>query len=273
VSTPRTSPTALLAGQFGLRRAAEVLDDADRSLPVHPALHRLFSRGIAPGTSVGCTGTAAVSMSCLLAAGPSAEGRWVGVLGVGGLARLGAQACHEAGVDLERLLLVRAPQRGRTMAGTALGASGLAAGEVDDAWCAAVLGALVDGVDVVLVPASAPMRLSTARRVQARAQRRGVLFVVVGDRGGTRADGQVFSSDLHLTAVGRWSGLVDGAGHLRAREVEVAVTGRRMPHQRRDRLGFPDADGQIRSIGGAATVDGETPGTATIERATIGRAG
>jgi hypothetical protein len=251
-SAAARSTTALFerfAGSIELRRGVDVLADVDRAHPVHPSLAGPFPQGVPRGSTVGCRGSAAVSMACLLAAGPSAQGRWVGILGTGTLARIGAQACHEAGVDLDRLVLVR-PSRDPEQP------------VVGDAWCADVLGALVDGVDVVLVPATAPLRPATARRVQARAQRRGVLLVVVGGAGSSRPstsregsrEGEVFAADLVVDADGVWAGLDGGAGHLRARQVQVRVSGRRRHRPVEARLGFPHPDGGIRAVDAAPLV-------------------
>lgn len=183
----------------------------ERSLPVHDALQPVLPQGLARGTTALVRGTAAVSTAALLAAAACRAGAW---LGVAGLDALGPEACREAGVPLERLVLVR-------------GATALA----DDAW-GQVLGALVDGFDLVLVGAAPRLRQGTARRVQARLQQRGAVLLVVGAPG-------AFSCDLTLTADPAWDGLGEGHGHLRTRQVRLVAEGRRMPRARRTTLWFP----------------------------------
>ncbi len=205
--------------------AAQVAPGAlarERSLPVHPALEGLLPQGLIRGSTVACTGAAARSNAVLMAAGASAAGSWVGVAGLGDL---GAQAAAEAGLDLQRVVMVRGPRDGTRW---------------DDGTWGQVLAALVDGFDVVLVGADAAARLrgGTARRVQARLQARGGVLVVVGDAG-------AFSPDLRVSGRCRWHGLGEGHGHLRAREVELVVEGRRVPRARRETLWFPDTAGRI----------------------------
>lgn len=191
---------------------------ADRALPVHEAMTALFPAGLPRGSTVATTGDAAVSSAFVLMSAPSQAGSWSGVVGLDGL---GARAAAEAGVDLQRLVLVRATL-----------------GRGDDERWLQVLGALVDGFDLVVVGSAACVRSATARRVQARVQARGAVLVVVGDPG-------PFSCDLHLIGRARWEGLGEGHGHLRAREVDWVLEGRRVPRPRRSTVWLPDASGRI----------------------------
>ena len=93
-------------------------------------------------------GAAARSLALALAAGPSAAGSWVGVVG---LPSLGLAAAAEVGVALERLLLVAA---------------------LPPAEWATVVATLVDGVDVVVVGLPRWVRAGDARRLQAWVRQR-----------------------------------------------------------------------------------------------------
>lgn len=193
---------------------------AQRTIAVHPALANLLPQGLVRGSSVMCHGHAAVSMALLLAAAATQAETWVGVAG---MPAFGAQACHEMGTVLERVVMVR---------------SSLSA--TDDATWAPVLGALVDGFDIVVFGAATEVKAGTARRIQARLQSRGGVLLVVGEAG-------PFSADVRLTTTSQWRGLDDGAGHLQQRTVQVTADGRRIPRARHDLLDMPGPAGIIRS--------------------------
>jgi len=196
---------------------------AERALPVHEALSSLLPQGLVRGSTIGCEGRGAPSAALLAAAAASRSGSWLGVVG---LPVLGVQACAEAGIALDRLVLVREPLErdgGR--------------GWDDDTW-GQVLGALVDGFDIVVLGAAARLRPGTARRVQSRLSSRGAVLVVVGAPG-------ALSCDVRVAARSSWHGLGAGHGHLRARRLELVVEGRRVPRPRRGALWFPDAEGRI----------------------------
>jgi len=197
----------------------------ERSLPVVPVLAELLPTGLTRGSTVACSGRAAMSSAFLVAAGASQAGMWVGVAGV---AALGVQACREAGVALERLVAVREPGSAATPAAR------------DELW-GQVLGALVDGFDLVLFGAAAQIRPGTARRVQSRLQSRGAVLVIVGRPG-------PFSCDVQVTSESAWDGLGDGHGHLHARRVDLAIDGRRIQRTRRGSIWFPDATGEIAPV-------------------------
>jgi hypothetical protein len=172
-----------------------------------------------------------MSTAFLVAAGASQAGMW---LGAAGLAALGVQGCREAGVALERLVAVRAPDV------DASDVQGRAAAR-DELW-GQVLGALVDGFDLVVFGAASQVRAGTARRVQSRLQSRGAVLLIVGQPG-------AFSCDVQVTTESAWSGLGEGHGHLRARRVDLAVDGRRIQRTRRGSIWFPDASGEISAVG------------------------
>jgi hypothetical protein len=193
----------------------EVTRDAVLSVldPLTPILPRA---GLARGQVVGCQGAAAMSLALALAAGPTETGSWAAVVG---LPTVGIQAAAELGVAVERTLFVAAPP--------------------PDQW-AVVLGAVIDGADVVIV--SAPTRSVPAgdtRRLQARLQSRGGVLLVVGDPG-------PFVPDLVLgSEVLGWEGLGDGHGHLTCRRVSIQVDGRRLGQPRRHELLLPGPGGAV----------------------------
>lgn len=197
-----------------------------RTIAVHPALDVVFPQGLVRGSSVACSGDAAVSMAFLLAAAPSQADAWVGVAG---LPIFGAQACHEMGTVLQRVVMVRSPpsDTGDTSTG-------------DGMW-APVLGALVDGFDIVVFGAARQVRAGTARRIQARLQTRGGVLVLVGDVG-------PFSTDVQVATTAHWQGLGDGSGYLQQRTVQVTVAGRRIPRARHDQLAMPGRTGVVQSL-------------------------
>jgi hypothetical protein len=194
---------------------------AERHLEVHPALEALLPQGLARGTSVACQGPAAATTALLLAARTTQQGSW---LGGAGWDTFGPDAAREAGVVLDRVVMVRRPSDG----------SG------GDEWWGHVLAGLVDGFDVVVVGDATAVRPSTARRVQARLQSRGGVLVLVGDPGG-------FAPELRITGTSRWHGLADGHGHLAARRLELTAEGRRMPRARVHHVWCPGLDGRITS--------------------------
>lgn len=214
-------------------RSAQPAPRSERVLTVHPALGGIVPQGLVRGTSLVCVGPAAASMAALIAAGPTADGCWTCVVGY---PALGVAAWREAGVPLERLVVVH-------------GAAGLDDQRADDAHWGRALAAAIDGFDVVVVGPHLAARLGSAmaRRVQARVQSRGGALVMVGGPG-------AFTPDLRLHATARWHGLGAGHGHLRAREVRLALGGRRMPRGRRDTIWFPNASGRIERFGADSAV-------------------
>ncbi|CAB4365222.1 unannotated protein [freshwater metagenome] len=204
----------------------------ERTLPVLAPFVDLLPHGaLQRGSVVGCHGVAGVSLAIALAAGPSAEGAWVGVAGLPGL---GVAAAVELGVAADRLVLVNEP--------TGSGADGT---RFDDARWAEVLAAMIDGFDVlVLGPGTERVRAGTARRLMARLQARGAVAIVVG-----APDAGPFGTDLTLQAdSSQWQGLGDGHGVARGRRSVVQVAGRRVPRPRRAPLWLPGADGCIATI-------------------------
>jgi hypothetical protein len=186
----------------------------ERLLPVVPALRQLLpGQGLRRGMTVTVSRSAALALA--LVAGASATGSWVAAVG---LPDLGIVAAAETGITLERLALVPSP-----------GAR---------AW-PAVVAALLDAVDVVLVRPPARLPAAQARRLAARARERGAVLVPLGPWSEP--------ADLRLAVTASaWHGLGQGHGSLRARQVEVLVAGRgAATRERRVLLWLPSPNGTI----------------------------
>ena len=201
------------------RTARPVSLAGEQLLPVLDALQPLLpDPGLRRGTVVAVEGVAATSLALALAAGASAAGSWVGVVGV---PSLGLAAAAELGVALDRLVLVAPPSPGE--------------------W-ATVAATLVDAFDVVLAGPPRHGNAGVARRLQARVRDRGAVLCTVRSTGGTEPD-----LTLAATTVD-WQGLEPGAGHLQARRVEVRATGRRAAARPRSAtLWLPDVTGAVRA--------------------------
>lgn len=200
---PASELAAGLASQHGSLTFAH-----ERLLPVAPGLAALFGvevtadgtpLGLTRGHTVICSGVAAVSCALAIAAAPSRAGSWVAIVGE---PRLGPLAAAEAGVVLERTVFVDDPRGGDP---------------------ASVLSALVDGIEIIIVPSAliAALPTSLTRRVQTRAQSRGAVLVVVGDTSS-------IVPDLRLTTrAHEWEGLGNGFGHLCRRRIGIELDRRR----------------------------------------------
>ena len=187
-----------------------------RPLPVLPALEPLLPPGgLRRGSAVAVRGSASLLLALL--AGPSREGAWCAVVGV---PALGLVAAAETGIALERLALVPDP---------------------GPDW-PAVAGALLDAMDVVVVAPRGRVLDGEVRRLAARARQRGAVLVPYG---AVRWPG----AELRLSvAAGRWEGLAEGSGLLRARRVVVRGEGRGSATRVRElRLWLPAPGGGVRA--------------------------
>lgn len=205
-----------------------------RLLPVLPALATLLPEGgLRAGTTVTIEKSTALALALL--AGPSQAGGWCAVVGV---PTLGARAIAEAGVALERLALVPSP---------------------GSQW-AAVVAALLDGMDVVVVRPPARVSGGEARRLAARARERGTVLVSLGSWEG---------ADARLSAAGsRWSGLAGGTGRLRARRLVVHARGRgAATRPRQTELWLPAWDGGVAPA--PTPIDGSADGPAELHVAAV----
>lgn len=171
-----------------------------RVLPVVPELAGLFPEGgLRRGSTVtvgpaGQPGT--TSLALRLLAGAGAAGSWCAVVGA---PDLGLVAASQLGAELERLALV--PQPGRQ-------------------WLV-VMGALLEGFDVVALRPPASVAPTDARKLEARARERGAaLLVFDGPWPGV--------ADMRLSVVVKsWEGLGAGHGYLSGALLEVGAQGRR----------------------------------------------
>jgi hypothetical protein len=187
------------AGLSGLVRpasahAGEVAGTGrDRVLPVLPELrHLLPAGGLRRGSTVAVTpGHTSVLLALLVAA--SAAGSWCAVVGLPGL---GARAAAELGIALDRLALVPYP---------------------GPEW-PTVVGALLDGLDLVVAAPPGPVAAALAGRLAARARQRGSVLVPYAQWSG---------ADVVLDSRGGgWEGLDRGHGRLRRRSMVITARGR-----------------------------------------------
>lgn len=202
----------------------------ERVLPVDPALAPLFGTaseaGLVRGQTVACVGTAAVSCALALAVAPTRSGSWAGVVG---MPQVGVAAAWHLGVVLERTAFVALPE-----AITSETRSDLVG----------ALSALVDGVDLVIMARRLVVSLSPSvmRRLQARAQSRGAVLVVVGEPGAVPVD-------LRLSARSQsWHGIGSGHGHLHRRMVTLELDGRRCGRPRRRTVWLPGEQGGLSDV-------------------------
>ena len=163
-----------------VERTRPVTTAEQRVLPVLPVLEDLLpDRGLRRGSLVQIDGVhAATSLTLATLAGPTRAGSWVACVGVGGLGWVAAQ---EAGVDLERLVVVHTPDR---------------------SW-AKVVAAFVDAFDVVLCGPDRVPSASEARQLRARARERGAVLVVLAPPG--RARPRLAVPGRLPTSASRWS--------------------------------------------------------------------
>ncbi len=185
-----------------------------RLLPVHPVVAPIVpAGGLVRGSTVSCTGEAAMSLALVLAGGITQAGSWAGVVG---LPSVGLAAAAELGLVLRRTVFVAPPPPRQ--------------------W-ATVLATLIDGVEVVVTGLAASARPGELRRLQARLQARQSVLLVVGDPG-------PLSVDLAFdTTAGSWEGVGEGHGHLVRRRVTIEVGGRRSGRPRRSAIWLPGASG------------------------------
>ena len=193
-----------------------------RILPVPEPLVPLFpDGGLRRGSTVAVDGTVrsgATSLALALVSAASQAGSWAAAVG-SWCADLGLVAAAELGVCLDRFALV--PEAGSH-------------------W-AAVMAALLDAVDVVLV--GGPARVGDARRLAARARERGAVMITLGSGWPERTDLRLGVNASH------WQGIGQGCGHLRARRVEVAASGRgAATRRRRVHMWLPGEAGGVQPV-------------------------
>lgn len=176
-------------------RSASTLTEKHQVTDLLPAPEPLLTLFPAGGLARGSTLAVGRSSSLLVAllAAVSSAGSWCAVVG---LPAFGVVAAAEAGVTVDRLALVRDP--GPDPAG--------------------VVGALLDGFDLVVVGDPRGLGLAEVRRLTARARQRGAVLVGIGSWP---------SADLRLSLTDAlWQGAGRGDGRLRQRRVTVIAEGR-----------------------------------------------
>lgn len=173
----------------------------DQLLAVPDSLASLFPwGGLQRGWNVGVTGEGSWSLAMAIwAEALGAEG-WVAIVGC---PDLGLAAASQAGVRLDRVIVVETPPAGQ--------------------W-ATVVAALLEAFDIVAVDPLVRVGQREARRLSARAREQGaVMFHLDGGRNWPTA--------LDLTLTGRvttgWQGIGAGHGHLTKRSFAVDAIGRR----------------------------------------------
>lgn len=181
-------------------------------LSVPAQLEPLFpARGLERGYVYGISGGASLSLLSALASRATQTGSWLALVN---MPHVGVLSMHEYGVALHRTVCVSAPEKGSVWAG--------------------VVGALVDGIDIVAVSAT-HCSASEARRIAARVKAQGsVLFVMNAT--------QVFSLDAEFTTSGHdW----EFSTHAVQRSVRVVSHGRRIHGQRSCSVLMPNRVGAV----------------------------
>ena len=219
----------------------------ERSLPVLPALEPLLpTRGLQRGSTVQVAGgPGATALAFAVLAGPTRAGSWAACVG---LPELGWAGAAEAGVALERIVVVQPTER---------------------SW-ATVVAALVDAFDVVVCGPEYTPTSAEVRRLSARARERGAVLVTVGGAVaatlGRRPRRAWPGPDVRLSVTAsEWSGPGQGWGHLAARRVTVTVDGRRgLDRARRIDLWLPGPDGIVAAAPDGSLGAGAGTGAGTV---------
>jgi hypothetical protein len=178
-------------------RAHPFVAAGDRRLAVAGLVGELLpAGGVQRGSTIavdGWPGSGSTTVAMTLAAAATSAGEWAAVVDPDGT--LGARAAAEAGVELERLAVVRRVP--------------------PDRW-GAVVAALLDGMTVVVTAVPPHVRFGDARRLVARARERGAVLVAFGTW-------PVEAAVRVHTSPSQWRGLGVGYGLLEARDLNVRV--------------------------------------------------
>lgn len=195
---------------FVQRHAEQIANGAD-ALVVAPPLQPLFPKsGFERGRLYGITGDASLSLLFALVAQPTTRGSWWATVD---MARIGLLSADEYGVALQRTVCVSS------------GSS--------HAW-PQVVGALVDGIDLVAVMSPA-CSAGEARRITARARAQGTVLIVVGHHGAFDVD-----MVLHARSL-QWQ----FDTHASSRTVHIATHGRRVHGARDVTVCLPSSQGCV----------------------------
>jgi len=172
-------------------RGTALITSERPSLPVPGQLAEVLPDGLRRGATTAVLGSTSLVLTLLAHA--CAGGAWAAVVGQ---PTIGLLAAAQSGVALDRLALVPRP----------------------GADPAAVLAALIDGLDVVVVGPDVALRDADRRRLSARARERGAVLLPTVAWAGANA---VLSVEQ-----ARWTGVGAGDGRLRTHRLRVVRTGR-----------------------------------------------
>ena len=220
----RSSEAAWISASDLMRESAAKVLEVDE-----PAAELLPQRGLYRGEVIAVTGSTYLMLSIL--ARPSRQRCWCVVVGLPGL---GLAAAREAGVDLDRLVLIPHP---------------------GERW-AQIVATLLDAFDVVVVCPSAPVTAATARKLSAVARRQSTVLIVTqpgdvvagGNEGSARrsADHHFQGVRWHLRVVAQqWEGLQDGNGHLQVRRLKIEIAGKSAGVRRTTTVWLPGSAGRV----------------------------
>jgi hypothetical protein len=169
------------------------------------------ARGLERGFIYGISGGASLSLLSALASSATQAGSWLALVN---MSHVGLVSMREYGVALHRTVCLSVPEKGSVWAG--------------------VVGALVDGVDLVAVSAT-HCSAAEARRIAARVKAQGSVLFVMNPT-------QVFSVDAMLSASAQeW----EFSTHAAQRTVRIAAHGRRIHGQRSCSVLLPNPLGAV----------------------------
>jgi len=216
------------AAKSEIRPLAQSALAAGRLLPVaEPLVPLLPDGGLVRGKAVSCGGAASMSLALALAVQATATGSWLAIVDV---PTFGLEAAEEFGIPLERVVRVDPPDRKATTSRNG-----------GEAWTE-LIGAVLDGFEVVITRVPLRLNAGMARRVQARMQAREAVLISLGRPGPVSVDIELQAADP------QWEGVADGWGHLRGRRVAVTSSGRRVPRSRHASLWLPGPDGKVATV-------------------------
>jgi len=162
----------------------------ERGIPTHPAIAALLPGGAMRAGAVYSLGPSAALTIAMLAE-PSRAGLWTAVVG---MPDFGVEAAHEAGVRLDRLVLVPRP---------------------GEHWISAV-GVLAEVMGVIAVRAPRGASPGALDRLGARLRQHGCALIVTGSS---------MPGDVRLTVdASRWRGIGRGHGLLAERELTIRAS-------------------------------------------------
>lgn len=210
---------------------------SDRFLPVPAALVPIMPfSGLRRGSAVRVEGSASLLLG--LAAAACREGAWCAVVG---MPDLGLAAAAELGLPLDRVALVPKP----------------GADTVE------VLGAVIDGFDVIVLGEVPHLVERDRQRLVSRLRHREAVLLTPRPWPGAELVLSVTES--------RWSGMGQGHGSLRGRELTVQVGGRGSAGGRRTwaRLRSPDGVRLVPAFDESVSgdVSGDVPGDGSLSDA------